>query len=148
MFAPKHILVPTDFSKFSDKARKEAIDIAKQHGSTIHLLLVINIVEKCTVDYCLDKTMVVAFGKQITESAKKRMAEETDKLPESKEVKIIPEVRKGTPYEEILKVEKDKKIDLVVIASHGTTGLLHYFIDSVTEKVTKGAKCPVLLIRG
>jgi nucleotide-binding universal stress UspA family protein len=56
-------------------------------------------------------------------------------------------VKKGTPYEEILKDQMEKNIDLIVIASHGTTGLLNYFMGSVADKVTKGAKCPVLLLR-
>ncbi len=147
MFAPKQILVPTDFSEYSDKALKEAIDIARQHSSTIHLLHVISIVQQCAVDYCMDNSVVAELEKQSTERAKKMMTDETDKFPESKTITIIPEVRKGTPYEEILKNQKEKNIDLIVIASHGTTGLLHYFIGSVAERVTKGAKCPVLLVR-
>ena len=147
MFAPKQILVPTDFSTYSDKSLKEAIDIAKQHGSTIHLLHVINILHQCSVDYCIDSKVVAELEKQSTERATKMMAEETDKFPEAKAITIIPEIRKGTPYEEILKNQKEKNIDLIVIASHGTTGLLHYFMGSIAEKVTKGAKCPVLLMR-
>jgi len=147
MFAPKQILVPTDFSTYSDKSLKEAIDIAKQHGSTIHLLHVINILHQCSVDYCIDSSVVAELEKQSTERATKMMAEETDKFPEAKGITIIPEIRKGTPYEEILKNQKEKNIDLIVIASHGTTGLLHYFMGSIAERVTKGAKCPVLLMR-
>lgn len=147
MFAPKQILVPTDFSTYSDKSLKEAIDIARQHGSTIHLLHVINIVQQCAVDYCMDSSVLAELEKQSTERAKKMIAEETDKFPESKSITIIPEVRKGTPYEEILKSQKEKNIDLIVIASHGTTGLLHYLMGSIAERVTKGAKCPVLLMR-
>jgi universal stress protein A len=147
MFAPKQILVPTDFSMYSDNALKEGIDIAKQHGSTIHLLHVNSIVQQCAVDYCMENTIVEELEKQSTETAQKRIKEEIDKFPESKTVTIVPEVKKGTPYEEILKDQMEKNIDLIVIASHGTTGLLHYFMGSVADKVTKGAKCPVLLLR-
>jgi universal stress protein A len=147
MFAPKQILVPTDFSTYSDKALKEAIDIAKQHGSTIHLLHVINIVKQCAIDYCMTDNIMEELEKQSTEYSKKMMGEEINKFPESKTVTIIPEVKKGTPYEEILKDQMEKNIDLIVIASHGTTGLLNYFMGSVADKVTKGAKCPVLLLR-
>jgi universal stress protein A len=147
MFAPKQILVPTDFSTYSDKALKEAIDIAKQHSSTIHLLHVNSLVQQCTVDYCMTSAMVEDLEKQTTETAQKKIKEEIDKFPESKAVTIIPEVKKGTPYEEILKDQTEKNIDLIVIASHGTTGLLHYFMGSVAEKVTKGAKCQILLLR-
>lgn len=147
MFAPKQILVPTDFSTYSDKALKEAIDIAKQYGSTIHLLHVNSLVQQCAVDYCMTSAMVEDLEKQTDETAQKKIKEEIDKFPDSKAVTIIPEVKKGTPYEEILKDQVEKNIDLIVIASHGTTGLLHYFMGSVAEKVTKGAKCQILLLR-
>ena len=147
MFAPKQILVPTDFSTYSDKALKEAIDIAKQHGSTIHLLHVISIIRQCSIDYCITSEIMAELEKQSTETAQKRIKEEIDKFPESKAVTIIPEVKNGAPYEEILKDQKEKNIDLIVIASHGTTGFLHHFLGSVAERVTKGAKCPVLLLR-
>jgi nucleotide-binding universal stress UspA family protein len=147
MFAPKQILVPTDFSSYSDKALKEAIDIAKQQGSTIHLLHVNSLVQQCAIDYCMTSAIVDDLEKQSTETAQKKIREEIDKFPESKSVTIVPEVKKGTPYEEILKDQMEKNIDLIVIASHGTTGLLHYFIGSVAERVVKGAKCPVLLLR-
>jgi nucleotide-binding universal stress UspA family protein len=134
MFSPKQILVPTDFSEYSVKALKEAIDIARQHGGTIHLLHVISIVQQCAVDYCLDSTVITELEKQSTERAKNMMAEELSKIPESKEVAIVTEVKKGTPYDEILKNQKENNIDLIVIASHGTTGLLYYFMGSVAER--------------
>jgi universal stress protein A len=99
MFAPKQILVPTDFSTYSDKALKEAIDIAKQHGSTINLLHVINIVKQCVIDYCMTDNIMEELEKQSAEYAKKMIGEEINKFPESKTVTIIPEVKKGTPYE-------------------------------------------------
>jgi universal stress protein A len=147
MFAPKQILVPTDFSMYSDKALKQAIDIAKQHGSTIHLLHVNSIVQQCAIDYCMTIEILDDLEKQSTDNAQRLIGEEINKFPESKTVTIIPEVKKGTPYEEILKDQMEKNIDLIVIASHGTTGLLHHFIGSVAERVAKGARCPVLLLR-
>jgi universal stress protein A len=147
MFAPKQILVPTDFSMYSDKALKQAIDIAKQHGSTIHLLHVNSIVQQCAIDYCMTIEILDDLEKQSTDNAQKLIGEEINKFPESKTVTIIPEVKKGTPYEEILKDQMEKNIDLIIIASHGTTGLLHHFIGNVAERVAKGARCPVLLLR-
>jgi nucleotide-binding universal stress UspA family protein len=85
--------------------------------------------------------------RQSAETAQKIIKEEMDRFPESKTVTIIPEVKKGTPYEEILKDQTEKNIDLIVIASHGSTGLLHHFMGSVAERVSKGARCPVLLLR-
>jgi universal stress protein A len=147
MFAPKQILVPTDFSSYSDNALKEASDLAGQHGSTIHLLHVISVAQQCAIDYCMDASMVAQLEKQSTEAAQQKMQEEISKFPELKTVTIIPEVKKGTPYEQILKDQKEKNIDLIVIASHGTTGLMHHLIGSVAEKVARGAACSVLLVK-
>jgi universal stress protein A len=68
-----------------------------------------------------------------------------DRYPESKEVKIITDVRRGIPFEEILKNQQEQEIDLIVIASHGRTDLIKPFIGSVAERVMRGAKCTVLL---
>jgi len=76
-----------------------------------------------------------------------KLRETIARFPDSLTVKVIPDIRKGQPHEEILKEASERKIDLIVIASHGKTGLKKYFIGSVAEKVMKEAKCPVLLIR-
>jgi nucleotide-binding universal stress UspA family protein len=79
--------------------------------------------------------------------ADEKLRETIDKFPKTSEVKVIPDVRNGVPHEEILIEAAERGIDLIVIASHGKTGLKKYFIGSVAEKVMKEAKCPVLLIR-
>jgi nucleotide-binding universal stress UspA family protein len=147
MFSPKSILVPTDFSEFSDKALQQAIDIAKQFKSKIYLLHIVGIVIQCAVDYCLDVQTVNEVEQKSIDSAKKMAEEQMAKFPDSKSVDISVDIRRGTPYEEILKDQQEKKIDLIVIASHGKTGLRHYLIGSVAEKVVQVAKCPVLLVR-
>ena len=70
-----------------------------------------------------------------------------NKVFKSKDVEVVSDVKKGTPLEEILKEQQSKKMDLIVIASHGKTGLLSHLIGSVAEKVARGAKCPVMLVR-
>jgi nucleotide-binding universal stress UspA family protein len=60
---------------------------------------------------------------------------------------VVFDVRSGIPYEEILKEQQERKADLIVIASHGRTGLLKSLIGSVAERVMREAKCPVLLVR-
>jgi universal stress protein A len=147
MFSPKKILVPTDFSKFSANALKKAVDIAKQHNSKIYLLHVIGIIQTCAIDYCLDEATILQLEAKSTDSSKTMMEKQIRKAARDKDIEIVSEVRKGTPYEEILKEQQEKKIDLIVIASHGSTGLLHHLMGSVASKVTKGAKCPVLLVK-
>jgi nucleotide-binding universal stress UspA family protein len=147
MFAPKKILVPTDFSNFSDNALQQAFDIAKQHKAKIYLFHVIQVIQQCAIDYCLDNATVEAIEKKSVKAAQDMMKEQIKKVVKSKEVEIISDVKKGTPYQEILKEQVAKKIDLIVIASHGKTGILSHLIGSVAEKVTRGAKCPVFLVR-
>ncbi|MDD5243450.1 MAG: universal stress protein [Syntrophorhabdaceae bacterium] len=147
MFSPKTILVPTDFSEYSDKALQHATDIARQNNARIYLLHVIGVTQQCIVDYCIDKQMVDQLEQQSIDSAKEMIRKQLDKLKEAESVEIVPDIRKGTPYEEILKEQEDKKMDLIVIASHGKTGLLSHLIGSVAEKVSRAARCPVLLVR-
>jgi universal stress protein A len=147
MFSPKMILVPTDFSEYSDKALQQAVDIAKEHNSVIYLFHVVGIIQQCAVDYCLDNQIIEELEKKSIDSSKEMMKTQISKITEAKSSKIITDVKKGTPYEEILKEQAEKKIDLIVIASHGKTGLLHYLMGSVAEKVVKGAKCTVMLVK-
>jgi nucleotide-binding universal stress UspA family protein len=76
-----------------------------------------------------------------------QMKKEIDRVPGASSVQIETVIRKGTPYEEILNEQKEKKIDLIVIGSHGKTGLIHHLMGSVAERVMRGAKCPVLLAK-
>jgi nucleotide-binding universal stress UspA family protein len=147
MFAPKKILVPTDFSKFSDNALKQAYDIAKQFRAKIYLLHVIEVVQTCSIDYCLDDQTLRALDEKSLAFSEKMMQKQINKVSKSKDVEVVSDVKKGTPYEEILKEQQSKKVDLIVIASHGKTGLLSHLIGSVAEKVARGAKCPVMLVR-
>jgi nucleotide-binding universal stress UspA family protein len=145
MFTPKNILVPTDFSDFSDKALKKAVDIASQYKATIYLLHVVDKVIQCAVDYCIDYTLVEQIEQQSIKFAEEKLQKEADAIA-AKDIKIIFDVKKGDTYETILKEQQDKGIDLIVIASHGKTGLIHH-LGSVADKVVRGAKCPVLLIK-
>jgi universal stress protein A len=148
MFAPKNILVPTDFSKFSDAALKEAVDIASQHGSTIYLLHVISQeVQQCAIDYCLEYAVVEMLKKKSVETSELNLKKERDKIIKSKDIKVVFDVKKGVPAEVIIKEQKAKKIDLIVISSHGKTGLLKQLMGSVAEKVIKGATCPVIVVK-
>jgi universal stress protein A len=147
MFSPKKILVPTDFSEFSDNAIADAVDIARQHKSTIHLLHVLSVVQQCLHDYCLAADALEDVRRKSFESAREMIQKQVEKVGKTDGVEIITDIREGAPiYEEILKEQKDINVDLIVIASHGKTGLLHH-LGSVVDKVTRGATCPVYLVR-
>lgn len=148
MFAPKKVLVPTDFSKYSDAALKKAIDLADRHDAKIYLLHVIDKqIQECAVDYCLKYEVVEMLKKQSLKEAKAKLKKEAAAIVKAKKLKIFFDVKKGVPAEVILSEQKAKKIDLIVMSSHGKTGLLKQLIGSVADKVVKRANCPVLLVR-
>ncbi len=148
MFAPKNILVPTDFSKYSDEAIKKAVDIATQHNSNIYLLHVIDKqIQQCAVDYCLDYAVVKQLEKDSIKESKDKLKKEAESIIKTKKIKVIFDVKNGVPSEVILSEQKAKKINLIVIASHGKTGLLKHLMGSVADKVVQGSKCPVMVVK-
>jgi universal stress protein A len=145
---PTKILVPTDFSEYSDKALRQALDIALQYKAKVFVVHVIHEqITQCVYDYCLSTEEVQRAEEQLIAAAKQNLQKQLAKVPAAKEVELTADVRKGIPSEEILKEEQDKGIDLIVIASLGQTGLSKYLIGSIARNVLKGAKCPVLLTK-
>ncbi len=148
MFAPKNILVPTDFSEYSDAALKKAIDIAEQYKAKIYLLHVIDEqIRQCAVDYCIGAEVVERLEAESIKAANDKLQKEAAAIGKAKKLKIVFDVKNGNPAEVILKEQQEKKIDLVVIASHGKTGLMKQLMGSVADKVVKGAKCPVIVVK-
>ena len=148
MFAPKRILVPTDFSRYSIKALKEAGEIASQYGSTIFLLHVVDRrVQECTMDYCMSDDVVESLKKESLKASRENLGKEAEKIIKEKDIKVVISVKRGIPAETILSEQQAKKIDLIVIASHGKTGRLKQLMGSVADKVVKGTICPVFVIK-
>jgi nucleotide-binding universal stress UspA family protein len=148
MFNIKNILLPTDFSNLSLTAASYATDIAEQYSAKIHLL------------YVLEKTPPILAIRSLDLSEDKiikSLEEEANKSLENAAAKIKKNIkggnlnleivlRKGLDYLEINKYAEEKAVDLIVIATHGRTGLLHTLLGSVAEKVIRYAKRPVLVI--
>jgi universal stress protein A len=148
MLRPTKILVPTDFSDYSDKALKQALDIAKQYNAAVFLFHVIpKEVNRCVADVCVDDDVIQDIESQMMTKAQEDLHKQLGKFPKAKEVSVTTDVGKGTPYDAILKEADDKGIDLIVIASLGRSGIARFLIGSVSRNVLKGAKCPVLLTK-
>ena len=147
MFKVKNILLPTDLSNTSLSAADFAIELAAQYKAKIHLLHVLEKTPPILAIRSLDlsqERILKSFadeGRKSLESAVKKI-----KKGRSEEIDIELVLKKGNDYEEIVKYSKEHKIDLIVIATHGRTGLLHTLLGSVAEKVIRYAKCPVLVI--
>ena len=148
MLRPTKILVPTDFSDYSDKALKQALDIAKQYNAKVFLFHVIpREVNRCVADVCLGDDVVRDLEDQLNTRAQENLQKQLGKFPQSQEVSVTTEIGKGIPYEAILQEAEDNGIDLIVIASLGKSGIARFLIGSVSRNVLKGAKCPVLLTK-
>lgn len=140
----KNIIVPTDFSKLSHTAFDYAKDIAMRRGSKVHLLYVL---EKTTpylavrsLDVTEDEVM-----KSMEDEAHKQLKETAKRFGDDFQDSLELVLRKGLDYEEVVKYSKEINCDLIVIATHGRTGILHTLLGSVAEKVIRYAKCPVLV---
>lgn len=144
MFKIKNILLPTDFSKTSLTAADYAVELADQYKAKLHVL---NVLEKTppilairSLDLSREKII-----ESIDADAKSQLEDCIKTIKKIKEVDIISDIRKGIDYEEIIKYSKEKKIDVIVIATHGRTGLIHTLLGSVAEKVIRYSKIPVLV---
>lgn len=148
MLTPTQILVPTDFSAFSDKALQQALDIAKEYGSRVHVLHVVH--EKLghsIDDYELSAQSIKRVETKMVKGAQKRLERQITKFAEATGLEVSREVIIGNPSEAILRTQKEKGADLIIISSLGATGLGKYFIGSVARNVLKGSTCPVLLTK-
>lgn len=148
MLVPTNILVPTDFSEYSDRALAQALDIAREYNARVFLLHVIHGgVHSSSLDFALPKETVQLMRDGAVSWAKESLQSRIDAFPQAADVQVTTSVRRGVPYEEILKEAGDEGIDLIVIASLGRTGIAKYLIGSVARNVLKGATCPVLLTK-
>jgi len=152
MLMPTKILVPTDFSGYSDKALQQALDIAVEYKAKVYALHVVHerIQRALTDDYSditITPRVLQKYEKSLVKEAKSKLRKQIGKFPQGKEVEVISEVASGIPAEEILRVQEEKGVDLIVIASLGRTGIARYLVGGVARNVLKGAKCPVLLTK-
>lgn len=152
MLMPKKILVPSDFSQYSDRALKQALDIATEYHAAVHVLHVVDAKLRSTMtdDHAhivVNLDEIRALEKSFVTMARERLREQIEKFPGSKEVKVTQRVTSGLPSEEILREQSRKGIDLIVIASLGQSGIAKYLIGGVARNVLKGATCPVLLTK-
>ena len=148
MLKPTKILVPTDFSEYSDKALEQALDIAEQYHAKVFLLHVVHEeIHRAILKHSPSKELAQDTKVTHWTQTKDRLDIQLNKFPHVKEVEVVTPIREGIPYEKILEFGKEEGIDLIVIASLGRTGIAKYLIGGVARNVLKGSKCPVLLTK-
>jgi nucleotide-binding universal stress UspA family protein len=138
------ILVPMDFSEHSRKALRYARPFAEQFGANLTLLHVIEPVVLPT-DFGYVPATPVDLDEQRMVDARKQLAGIAHELGATVPVDTI--VRLGRSWKEIVETAKTKHMDLLIIATHGYTGLKYALLGSVAEKIIRHAPCPVLVVR-
>jgi len=140
------ILIPTDFSKFSQIALTYATALAEKFAAELYLL---HVVQDLAV-FIPDMITVAPPPAPTVEQMTKAVQEAFDHIVKDNQLgrfKVHREVREGTPFYEIVRYAKEQDIDLIIMGTHGHTGLTHMLLGSVTEKVVRKAPCPVLTVR-
>ena len=143
MIQLKRILLPSDFSELASESTKYACALAEQFNAELHMLYV-------------HESIVVpeyAMGidwERLTQEAKKSAEMHLSELLDpawAEERSVVIATAEGPPFLEIIRYAKEHEIDLIVMATHGRSGLSHMLIGSVAEKVVRKAPCPVLTVR-
>jgi nucleotide-binding universal stress UspA family protein len=148
------ILAPTDFSKYSGFALEWAAYLAECLKADLVLFHVISEEEGKIVEEVIGEGAVVQIPKgirqDVVEDRKKKLGEQYEMVV-SRDIraslKVEETVRIGVPFLEIVKAAKEKEVDLIVMGTHGRTGLSHVLIGSVAEKVVHHAHCGVLTVK-
>lgn len=138
------ILFPIDFASNFETLVPWVSTLAKKFDATVYVLFVAQDL-KHFASFYVPHGNIEDFQRQSVDSAKKRMAAAADDF--SKHFpKLETRVELGAPAEKILAFVKQENIDLIIMGSHGRTGLDHMIFGSVANKVVKNASCPVLTV--
>lgn len=137
------ILLPTDGSETADHAVEEAIDAAKRHNAAFHVLFVVDqtapVLNVRGSDAPLDQ--LEAEGKEVVDRTKEQVNQAAIES-------VTGSVCRGEPAQTILDYANTNDIDLVVMGTHGRSGLDRHLLGSVAEKVVRHSDSSVLTVRG
>lgn len=141
----ERILIPVDFSEYSKMALEYSIEFSKKFNSELILIYVIEPIVYPS-DFGLGQIPINQVDFEIqskAESELKKLVEE--KVPS--ELKASYVVKTGKPFLEIISAAKEYDCDLIIIATHGHTGIEHILFGSTAEKVVRKSPIPVLTVR-
>ena len=131
----KVILHPTDFSEISRCALPYAIEFARRYSARLDLLHVLDL-----------PYSAISMAEEAVATAQVALRELI--APEQQEgLDINTLVVRGKPFVEIIRTAREREVDLIVVATHGHSGLEYALMGSTAEKVVRKAPCPVLTIR-
>jgi universal stress protein A len=143
----KRILVPLDFSDASTRALEHATAIADRFGASLEMLHVIpNPFVSTAATLYVGMPLPQDFLDELERDARQRM-DSALTVAERERVKAHSVVMSGDPLFAIVEHARVGGVDLIVMGTHGRTGMAHLLIGSVAERVVRTAPCPVLTVR-
>jgi nucleotide-binding universal stress UspA family protein len=140
----QRILCPTDFSPVATTAMQHATMLARTFGAELVLVHVVQSFAYPVFDLGLVGVMPQLQEDQL-QRAKERL--EQTKAGLGAGLVVRTDLRTGDAREQVLAAARDAKADLIVMGTHGHTGLAHVLLGSTTERVVRLAECPVLTVR-
>jgi nucleotide-binding universal stress UspA family protein len=140
MLAFRNILVPTDFSVSSSHVVEVAVDLARTFGAGLTLLHVYEIPSYMYMGAWID--VVTPIEQAAQAELDTALASVRKTLPAAR-----AELRCGVPWTQVLDVARESGADLIVMGTHGRTGVSHALLGSVAERVVRSADVPVLTVR-
>ncbi|MGB8233970.1 MAG: universal stress protein [Methanobacterium sp.] len=129
----ERIMIPTDGSKFADRSEDVAMEIAKKFNSTVIAV------------HIIDEKLIYPF--EVLEDEGKSILKKVKDKAEKEDLAIEDVLIVGSPIHDMAKIVKKTKSDLVVIGTHGKTGLEKLILGSVTENALKTVQVPLLLVK-
>ena len=139
------ILVPLDFSEYTDEILEYATEIARKFGASLHLIHVIPTMDYFTLyESFITPENIAAAQQAIAADVKKRLEEAAGRISG---IAATRAVRTGAAFVEITQYAESEGIDLIVMGTHGRGGIEHLLLGSVAGRVIRRAPCPVLTIR-
>lgn len=146
----RRILVTTDFSEAGDHAIAHAFRMAADHGAEVLLCHVVETIvapNPLYAHYYPTELLNPEIQARAEQEAHAALAERAPKDAPLAAVPHTTYIGHGVPADEIVRVAKDRQVDLIVIATHGRTGLRHLLLGSTAERVLRHVHCPVLVVR-
>jgi nucleotide-binding universal stress UspA family protein len=143
------ILLPTDGSKYAEKAAEHAIWIASKSGAEI---IVLNVIETSSLVGLPAEDLIVRIREMLKEEGRRSLERISELVTEREEeqmktdIKITLKTEEGSPADSIIKTIEKENVDLVVMGTSGKHGLDRFLLGSVTEKVVRSAPCSVLAV--
>ncbi len=147
----KHILVTTDFSEASESAydyAKDQLKLAGEDKNKITLLKVIDVVPPAGIKF--EYGLAIPDKKGMLEKVYKHASVQIQEIAEQQftglPVETVVVKPKKAVYHEIIKFAETNNVSLIVMSTHGRTGVKHFLLGSVAERVIRSSPCPVMIV--